>query len=275
MPRQTQLLDVPGLSITEVRCSGGGAGWSSEEAVVGFAVVLVQRGRFRRRVEGVERVADNVAGYVQRPGSTQQIAHPKGGDRCTVLVPSPTILGSILERVGPVEPLFTPPAFDLAHRILVARARDGAERFELTERATLLIGGLVELADRSRMPGGHATVRSRARGLADVTRQAINDDPRVRLDELALLAGVSVYHLSRTFRQVTGITISRYRRRIRVRSAIDRLAAGERDLARLAAELDYADQAHLTRSLRSEIDLTPGRLRAMFAPLAGEVRARA
>jgi AraC-like DNA-binding protein len=274
MPRETLLLDVPGLSMAEVRCSGGGAGWSREEAVGGFGVILVQRGRFRRRVEGVERVADSVAGYVQMPGSTQQIAHPKGGDRCTVLVPSTTILGSLLDRAEPAEPLYTPPAFDLAHRILVARAHGGADRFELTERATLLIGGLVEIAAETEVPRRQAVGASRPRRLADVVRQAINDDARMRLDELALLAGVSAYHLSRTFRRVTGITISRYRRRIQVRKAIDRLAAGERDLARLAAELDYADQAHLTRSLRSEIDLTPGRLRAMLAPRAGHVGVR-
>jgi AraC-like DNA-binding protein len=266
MPRETLLLDVPGLSIAEVRCDGGGPGWSGEEPLESFAVILVQHGRFRRRVEGLERVADSVAGYVQRTGSTQQIAHPGGGDRCTVLVPSRTILGSLLDRFEPAEPLFTPPAFDLAHRIPVARAHGGADRFELTERAALLIGGLVELAAEPQVPGRRAVGARRSQRLADLVRQAINDDVRVRLDELALLAGVSAYHLSRTFRRVTGMTISRYRRRIRVRSAIDRLATGERDLARLAAELDYADQAHLTRSLRSEIDITPGHLRAMLAP---------
>jgi AraC-like DNA-binding protein len=265
MPRETLLLDVSGVSIAEVRCSGGGAGWSSEEPVESFAVILVQHGRFRRRVEGSEQVADSVAGYVQRPGSTQQIAHPGGGDRCTVLVPSPAVLGSLLDRVEPAEPLYTPPAFDLAHRILVARARDGAERFELTERSALLVGGLFEIATETQVLGRRAFGARRSQRLADLVRQAINDDTRVRLDELALVARVSAYHLSRTFRRVTGMTISRYRRRIRVRSAIDRLAAGERDLARLAAELDYADQAHLTRSLRSEIDMTPGRLRAMLA----------
>jgi AraC-like DNA-binding protein len=265
MPRETLLLDVPGLSIAEVRCEGGGSAWSGEEPLESFAVILVQRGRFRRRVDGVERVADSVAGYVQRPGSTQQIAHPHGGDRCTVLVPSRTILGSLLDGVGPAEPLFTPAAFDLAHRILVARARGDAEPFELTERAALLVGALAEIATEAEVARRQTTAASRSRRLADLVRQAINHDARMRLDELALLAGVSAYHLSRTFRRVTGMTISRYRRRIRVRSAIDRLAAGERDLARLAAELDYADQAHLTRSLRSEIDITPGRLRAMLA----------
>jgi AraC-like DNA-binding protein len=265
MPRQTLLLDVPGLSIAEVRCSGDGHGWSGEEPVESLAVILVQHGRFRRRVDGVELLADAAAGYVQRPGSVQQIAHPKGGDWCTVLTPSRTILGSLLDRVGPVEPLFTPPALDLAHRILVARARGDAERFELTERAALLVGELVEVVGRTGMPRRQSSGASRSGALTDAVRWAINDDPRLRLDELALRAGVSAYHLSRTFRQVTGITITRYRRRIRLRRAIDRLAAGEGDLARLAAELDYADQAHLTRSFRSEIDITPGRLRAMFA----------
>lgn len=48
------LVRVPGLTVAEVRCTGEEVGWSPEEAVTGFAVVLVRSGLFRRRVDGVE-----------------------------------------------------------------------------------------------------------------------------------------------------------------------------------------------------------------------------
>jgi AraC-like DNA-binding protein len=44
--------------------------------------------------------------------------------------------------------------------------------------------------------------------------------------------------------------------------ALERLAGGERDLARLAAEVGFADQSHLCRVVRSETGRTPAALRA-------------
>ena len=265
MPRDTLLLDVPGLAIAEVRCRGESTGWSPEEPIERFAMVLVQRGRFQRRVDGFDRFVDAAVGYVQWPGSVQQIAHPQGGDVCTVLVPAGSMLGDLIDRVGLQETVFTSPGFDLAHRMVVTLARQGADRFEITERASLLMGEVL-VAFGSQGLDRAVTVSFRARSLADDVRQAIDRDPGLHLDELADLTGRSVFHLSRTFRRVTGLTISRYRRRIRLRRAIDRLSAGDRDLARLAADLGFADQAHLTRSLRTEIEITPGRLRGMFTP---------
>ena len=40
---------------------------------------------------------------------------------------------------------------------------------------------------------------------------------------------------------------------------------GDADLAVLAADLGFADQAHLTRAARAETGHTPARLRALLA----------
>jgi AraC-like DNA-binding protein len=50
--------------------------------------------------------------------------------------------------------------------------------------------------------------------------------------------------------------------RLRVRAALERLAGGDRDLARLAAELGFADQSHLYRALRTETGRIPSALRS-------------
>ena len=50
-----------------------------------------------------------------------------------------------------------------------------------------------------------------------------------------------------------------------MRGALERLGEGERDLARLAVDTGFADQAHLTRRVRTETGDTPGRLRALLA----------
>jgi AraC-like DNA-binding protein len=51
----------------------------------------------------------------------------------------------------------------------------------------------------------------------------------------------------------------------RAAGALDRLLHAEPDLAGLAAELGFADQAHLTRVVRAEVGLPPGALRSLGA----------
>ena len=53
--------------------------------------------------------------------------------------------------------------------------------------------------------------------------------------------------------------------RLRARAALERLAGGERDLARLAADAGFADQAHLCRVVRAETGTTPSALREALA----------
>ena len=258
------LLDGSAVAVAEHSCDASHARWSAEEPLTSLSVVLVRSGLFRRRVEGVESVAEPTAGYLQRPGSIQQVAHPCGGDRSTVITPSPLILGTLADHGLADQPLFTSPAVDMAHRVLVARARQGAERFELAERATALAGGLLLSLASDRAGAARPATGTRARQLVDQARQLLAEHTNLGLDDLAQAAGVSAYHLSHTFRRVTGLTLSHYRIRLRLRRAMERLAAGERDLAGLAADLGFADQAHLTRALRAETGTTPGALRTLL-----------
>ena len=87
-------------------------------------------------------------------------------------------------------------------------------------------------------------------------------DPGRSLPDLARTLAVSPHHLSRVFRAHTGHTIARHRMRLRARAALERLAGGQDDLARLAADLGFADQPHMTRVVRAETGATPAALRA-------------
>lgn len=102
--------------------------------------------------------------------------------------------------------------------------------------------------------------------LVERAREAILvDDPSsTSLVALADRLGTSPYHLSRTFSHHTGMGLTRYRNRIRVSRALQRLEEGESDLAQLAVVLGFSDQAHLTRTLGRELGQTPHRLRRLF-----------
>jgi AraC-like DNA-binding protein len=69
--------------------------------------------------------------------------------------------------------------------------------------------------------------------------------------------------LQRLTRRRIGLSPKWLIQRRRLHEAADRLRRGEQvDLARVAIELGYADQAHFTRDFRSATGLTPGEFRA-------------
>ncbi|MGE0439810.1 MAG: helix-turn-helix domain-containing protein [Gemmatimonadales bacterium] len=93
-------------------------------------------------------------------------------------------------------------------------------------------------------------------------RELIHDGGgRSSVAELATEAGVHRVHLARVFREHCGVPVTSYRRRVRIAAAVRRLAVTSAPVSRIACETGFADQAHLTRALKSRLGLTPGRLR--------------
>jgi AraC-like DNA-binding protein len=153
------------------------------------------------------------------------------------------------------------PRVDLEHRLLLAAAHRGEPTDALHERALSLVAAALAGVDPARVESGRpATARAR-RALVDDAREALAADPDRPLADLAATLNVSATHLSRLFRAATGHTIARHRMRLRARAALDRLAGGEQQLARLAADLGFADQSHLCRVIRNETGHTPSSLR--------------
>jgi AraC-like DNA-binding protein len=124
---------------------------------------------------------------------------------------------------------------------------------------------VLEQAGPGRVAAGRPATAQARRALVDGAREALGDNPERSLPDLARALAVSPHHLSRVFHAATGHTISRHRMRLRVRSALERLAGGERDLARLAADLGFADQSHFCRVVASETGHAPSALRHALA----------
>ncbi|MEV0238108.1 AraC family transcriptional regulator [Nonomuraea sp. NPDC050786] len=121
--------------------------------------------------------------------------------------------------------------------------------------------------ERRSSPG--AVVRTSA-AIADAAREAIAADHPAAggLLSLADLLAVSPYQLSRAFTRELGVSLTHYRNRVRVGRALDRLEEGEPSLAGLAADLGFADQAHLTRTIRRHVGHTPTAVRRLLASRA-------
>jgi AraC-like DNA-binding protein len=253
-----------GVEIADVACRHAAGSGAPGEQTESHVLVFVRRGCFVRSVDGVETLLDPTVAYCINPGQEQRYDHPHAhGDDCTALFLNPSLLASLWggDPTLPAGPLPASPRIDLAHRLLLARSRGDADPHELIERAVALTAHTLERTDPPRVAQGRpATVRAR-RALADAVREVLVHDPDQSLSDLARSFAVSPHHVSRVFRSLTGQTISRHRMRLRARSALERLANGDHDLARLAADTGFADQSHLCRVLRQETGHTPSALR--------------
>jgi AraC-like DNA-binding protein len=82
-----------------------------------------------------------------------------------------------------------------------------------------------------------------------------------RVADVAGALGVTRQYLARGFRREVGITPKQLARIARMQRAAAAIGRGD-DLARLAVELGYFDQAHLTHDLRDLVGVTPSTLAA-------------
>lgn len=104
-----------------------------------------------------------------------------------------------------------------------------------------------------------------AEEVAALVAMVEDDVSMTRVDELAAKSGRSVRSLQRLFRDYVGIGPKWVIRRFRLHEAAERVYQGL-DLATLATELGYTDQAHLTRDFTAAVGMPP----AAYARLRGQ-----
>jgi AraC-like DNA-binding protein len=262
------VLDSDAIAIEDFACRHPGRRGDAVAPTTRHALVFVRRGCFIRSVDGVESLLDPTLAYCTSPGEEERFDHPgTSGDDCTIIALDPALAASLWggDETFLTGPLPVPPRLDLAHRLLLASGPKASDPDQLIERAITLAAATLEQADPQRAGAGRpATARAR-RLLVDGARELLAAEPGCPLPRLARTLSVSPHHLSRIFRVATGHTISRHRMRLRARAALERLAAGEDDLARLAADVGFADQSHLCRVLRADTGQPPSALRRALA----------
>jgi AraC-like DNA-binding protein len=263
----TELATGQGFAISAVTCRDDHRGWSEPEAPGSFRMVLVRRGRFRRRVRSEVADLDRTVGYLGVPDEEEHFAHPSGGDVCTSVTVCParwhTIVG---ERITlPRSTVYLDARLDLAHRRLLSTARAGDIDFALAERLLGLLSAALGQLAAGPVPATGGSSAADAALVAAARAAIVEDHPAASgLFPLAKLLGASPYRLSRAFSRALGVSLTRYRNRVRVGRALDRLEQGAPSLAGLAADLGFADQAHLTRTISEHLGHTPTTVRRLL-----------
>ncbi|MER7539785.1 AraC family transcriptional regulator [Streptomyces sp. NPDC097704] len=270
MLTSTVLASRPDFRITAVSCRDDHTRWSQVEVREDYRVVFVRRGRFRRRADGTPAVVDPTVAYLGVPGEEEHFAHPDGGDdECTSISLAPTLwrLVAGADARPARQSVYVDARLDLAHRRVLASTRTGDVDHAVTEELLGLLSAAVGQAADGAIPPDARPGRDEAT-LVAAARQAIGEAHPASegLLPLAELLGVSPYRLSRSFTRELGVSLTRYRNRVRVGRALDRLDAGEDSLATLAADLGFSDQAHLCRTMRQYLGHTPTALRRLLTP---------
>jgi AraC-like DNA-binding protein len=257
----------PEFTIVAVDCRDDHRGWSTEQPREDVRVVLVRQGGFRRRVRGVCADLDRSVGYLGMPGEEEHFAHPAGGDRCTSISLTPALWRTLAGDAPRLNrsSLYVDGRLDLAHRQLLAATRAANTDYAATEGLVSLVATVVRQVVATTTPDSDRAGAA-DRTLVAQARSVIGDDhpAAAGLIPLATLLGVSPYRLSRAFTRELGVSLTRYRNRVRVAHALDRLEAGEPSLAALAADLGFSDQAHLCRTMREHLGHTPTALRKLL-----------
>ncbi|MCA0253624.1 MAG: helix-turn-helix domain-containing protein [Actinobacteria bacterium] len=104
--------------------------------------------------------------------------------------------------------------------------------------------------------------------LANAMEELIATDPSiVRVEQVAQRLGLSMRSVQRLARRYVGLTPLTMIRRYRLQEAAQRLRDDPSvTIAQVAADLGYADHAHLTTDFRTVLGLTPNRYRHTPTP---------
>ncbi len=101
------------------------------------------------------------------------------------------------------------------------------------------------------------------RGLAPAIKRRVSEyidshlGENISLESMAELAGLSVYHFSRAFRQSTGLAPHGYLLQRRIEHATHLLSRTELPLSEIALAVGFSDHSHFARHFRRFTGTTP------------------
>ena len=240
-----------------------------------YSICVVDRGEAEITCRGES--------YRVRPGSVilispyeahEEMCVSSGGWSLRALNPAPQTMRRVLGAGVDLDAVrFTSPVIhdgetaDCLDRLFhqSAQASDGSITERLTERVRSLLRRQLCSIDAARdFRGQRAVEVARARILHSHRRMT-------GMTELAGITGMSRFHLSRIFRDATGLPPYQYFEQVRIARAKVMLRQGY-SLSEVAMGLGFSDQSHFHRQFRDVGATTPGRyaraVRDVFCPRA-------
>jgi AraC-like DNA-binding protein len=260
MPQDRTLLQqTTTLKVERVLLHAPPAQWSPCYEVASQRLVLPASGATEFRMAGGSVLLDGLTALCVPTGQRYQMKACADAVRASIVVSA---------QPGQDHALPQPEAWVLTPRALWRLRRhwralvSGCESAEPTP--ALLQSALQLATPAMRGAGRQAAAVQRARHFM-VERSAAADAMPWTLHDVADAACCSLFHLARSFRKHTGLSLHGYRQRLRLALALQRLEEGERDMAALAHGLGYCSQSHLGSVFLRELGVTPAQARRELA----------
>ena len=139
-----------------------------------------------------------------------------------------------------------------------------ADRLFVEEAVLSILGDVTRLAyERQTVQPNVRTRQRRDVDLVESARDVIarNFTDNLSLADIARQVDASVFHLARIFKARTGFTLHAYRNQLRLRAALERLAAPGVDLIDIALDLGFSSHSHFTETFRRSFGKTPSAVR--------------
>jgi len=234
----------------------------------GFAIGCIEHGAMRFNYLGESVVASKGQVNLVVPGEVHD-GHGADGDgwayRMFYLQPEAlmTAAGELIKRptlpnfrMGVIDDYELAATISQTHRLM--ENPDISTMKKETQLLSLLTKWVSRYADergsRPKIGIEHRAV-NRAK---EIIEDRFAED--ISLTELARLAGLSPFHLTRVFEKWFGITPHTYLTQTRIKRAKERLA-GKARIADIAMDCGFSDQPHLTRLFKRQTGVTPGKYR--------------
>jgi AraC-like DNA-binding protein len=255
------LLHTPDLTLGEFVCAPGDPAWDEVNTNMGAwphvvfphrHVVIAQEG-----AAPVLTTPNHVVFYRPFQRYRRALRDPRG-DRCLWLEVSPALWHAPAAPAGPCDARSYLVAVALGRHL---RSEPEPDRLLAEEAALRLlsVGGTqpAETGHRARTRSEHAELVEAAK---ELLAAQMGEPPSLR--GVADALHVSRFHLARVFRARTGFSLSAYVHGLRLKRAVDRLAAEPGvDLSRLAVELGYCSPSHFSDRFRAAFGAPPSKLR--------------
>lgn len=256
----TTLLSTPRLAVYDYRCNAGPDDVPFPEVHRGHSVSFVQRGSFGCRARGKhhELIAGSLlVGY---PGDEFMCVHEHhcSGDVCLSFHLSPDLVDEIRStretwRIGSVPPL--PELMVLGE--LAQAVADGRSQIAFDELGCAILGRFLEVVGGVRPTNASVRARDRRRVIEIARWLAANSHAEIDLATAARTAGMSEFHLLRTFSRVVGVTPHQYLIRARLRHAARLLTDAGSSITQIAAAVGFADLSNFIRTFGRAAGMSP------------------